>query len=196
MDCGALRVDVASREVSLQGNPVVLTRLEFDLIAHLAANQGRTVSREQLLDAVWHSSARWQTTATVTEHVSRVRSKLGSDETTPRITSVRGVGYRFDPPSVATPMLGADLSDSAGAPPAGAVVVLVGESIVDATAEALAVFGINRKDDIVGHDVFEFVARQSLPAGRARMAWLTRTFGTILGPFSGLWTRSRPETCR
>ena len=55
-------------------------------------------SREQLLENVWLSSPEWQGGATVTEHIRRLRSKIEVDPDRPRwITTVRGVGYRFEP---------------------------------------------------------------------------------------------------
>ena len=95
IESGPLVIDLDRREVTLDGRTIDLTRLELDLLAHLAERPGMVVGREDLLHAVWQSSAEWQTAATVTEHVRRVRLKLGD----PRwIESVRGVGYRFDGP--------------------------------------------------------------------------------------------------
>lgn len=95
IESGELVIDLERREVRLGGRIVDLTRLELDLLAHLAERPGVVVARDELLHAVWQSSAEWQTAATVTEHVRRVRLKLGD----PRwIESVRGIGYRFDGP--------------------------------------------------------------------------------------------------
>ena len=91
-----LRVDPASREVLLEGDVVALTAKEFDLLEFLATSPRQVFSRSQLLDAVWRSSSEWQTENTVTEHIHRLRQKVGSD----RIVTVRGVGYRFDPVGV------------------------------------------------------------------------------------------------
>ncbi len=95
---GNLTIDTRSREVTLDGALVDLTAKEFGLLAYLAAEPRRVVTREELLRAVWDSSAEWQDADTVTEHVRRVRKKLevGSDDAG-WITTVRGVGYRFEP---------------------------------------------------------------------------------------------------
>ncbi|MEV5596076.1 helix-turn-helix domain-containing protein [Streptomyces sp. NPDC052496] len=62
----------------------------------LATTPGRTFSVTQLLDQVWDRDG-WQTPATVAEHVYRVRRKLSATGVrTPRITTVRGFGYRLD----------------------------------------------------------------------------------------------------
>jgi two-component system phosphate regulon response regulator PhoB len=51
-----------------------------------------------LLDHVWESSSEWQNEATVTEHIRRIRLKIEKDSDHPKwITTVRGVGYRFEP---------------------------------------------------------------------------------------------------
>jgi two-component system alkaline phosphatase synthesis response regulator PhoP len=98
LEFGDLRVDIASREVSLRGEPVNLRRREFDLLAFLCASPRRVLTRDQLLLNVWHSAPEWQTPATVSEHVHRLRSRIEDDPTRPRrIVTVRGVGYRFEP---------------------------------------------------------------------------------------------------
>ncbi len=75
-----------------------LTPREFDLLAYLASRAGHVVSRQQLLEHVWRSSEKWQDSATVTEHVRRLRRKIEPDPSRPRwIRGVRNVGYSFDP---------------------------------------------------------------------------------------------------
>jgi DNA-binding response OmpR family regulator len=95
---GPLHIDPLTREVGLGGRPVELTAKEFDLLAFLAASPRQVFSRGQLLDHVWSSSSDWQDEATVTEHVRRVRRKIEADPERPEwITTIRGVGYRFEP---------------------------------------------------------------------------------------------------
>lgn len=91
-----LVVDVPGRRVWVGGEEVRFTAREFDLLAFFATHPGRVFSREDLLHRVWGSHESWQGLATVTEHVRRVRRKLGDDARSPRwIVSVRGAGYRF-----------------------------------------------------------------------------------------------------
>ena len=93
-----LVIDLSTREVSVGGEKAEMTAMEFDLLAHMAGSPRRVFSREQLLQAVWGSSSQWQSDATVTEHVRRLRRKIEEDPDDPRwITTVRGVGYRFEP---------------------------------------------------------------------------------------------------
>ena len=94
---GELVIDTQARETFVLERPVALTRLEYDLLVHLATSPGRSFTHEQLLSAVWESSSDWQNASTVSEHVYRLRRKLRLEEGRPRISTVRGVGYRFDP---------------------------------------------------------------------------------------------------
>jgi DNA-binding response OmpR family regulator len=92
-----VEIRVASREVSVGGRSVSLSRREFDLLAYLAARPGQVVSREQILRDVWQSSEAWQDSATVTEHIRRIRLKIEPDPGNPRwIRAVRNVGYRLE----------------------------------------------------------------------------------------------------
>jgi DNA-binding response OmpR family regulator len=93
-----LKVNELTREVRVDGQPVVLTAKEFDLLAFLVRSPRQVFSRGQLLEHVWASRPEWQDEATVTEHVRRVRHKVEHDPEHPRwITTVRGVGYRYEP---------------------------------------------------------------------------------------------------
>jgi DNA-binding response OmpR family regulator len=93
-----LCIDLATRDVEVDGKPVELTAKEFDLLAFLAASPRQVFSRDQLLDHVWGSSSDWQDDATVTEHVRRLRRRIEADPQHPkRILTVRGAGYRFQP---------------------------------------------------------------------------------------------------
>lgn len=96
---GGLRVDPAAREAVLDGRPLELTRLEFDLLAHLAARPGTVVSKKQLLADVWHSPY-GGADKTVDVHLSWLRRKLGESASAPRyLHSVRGVGVKLAAPA-------------------------------------------------------------------------------------------------
>lgn len=97
-DFGELRIDHASRRVTVREAVVELTPREYDLLAFLTARPGRVFTRQELLEAVWAASAEWQSPGTVTEHVYRLRRKIEKNSQVPRwIVTVRGAGYRFDP---------------------------------------------------------------------------------------------------
>ncbi len=98
LEFGDLAVDTVTREVSVGDEQVHLTTREFDLLVFLASSPRRVYSRNQLLENVWGSSSDWQDPATVTEIVRRLRQKIDIDsEDVPKIETVRGVGYRFEP---------------------------------------------------------------------------------------------------
>ncbi len=100
LEFGPLVIHLAEREVHLGGALIETTPKEFDLLAYLAGSPRTVFSRQQLLDAVWGSSTEWQDPATVTEHVRRLRRKIETDVENPTwLLTVRGVGYRFMPPT-------------------------------------------------------------------------------------------------
>lgn len=86
---GPLEVDASTREVSLHGRRVEVTRKEFDLLYLLAANPQTVIPRKRLMQQVWGDS--WSR-RTVDTHVSSLRSKLGDSGW---IITVRGVGFRL-----------------------------------------------------------------------------------------------------
>jgi DNA-binding response OmpR family regulator len=90
---GPVELEPASRRVTLDGDEVELTRLEFDLLAELAAHPRVVYTRERLLEKVWgYQSAVGGKTVDV--HVANLRRKLGDDI---GIVAVRGVGYKLEP---------------------------------------------------------------------------------------------------
>lgn len=98
LNFGALTIRLAEREVRVDGEVIATTPLEFDLLAHLASTPRRVFHRRELLEQVWGSSREWQSEATVTEHIHRLRRKIEQSPDRPRwLRTVRGVGYRFDP---------------------------------------------------------------------------------------------------
>ena len=92
---GALELDPAARIVTLDREPLELTRKEFDLLALLMGHAGSVVTRERIMDEVWDEN--WfGSTKTLDVHIAWLRKKLGDDPAAPRyIHTVRGVGFRF-----------------------------------------------------------------------------------------------------
>jgi DNA-binding response OmpR family regulator len=98
LDLGPLVIHIDAREVVLDGRPVAVPPRELDLLIHLATHPRQTFTREQLLRAVWSSTGEWQDTATVTEHIRRLRMRIEQHPLNPRwLVTIRGVGYRFEP---------------------------------------------------------------------------------------------------
>lgn len=95
---GALSLHVGSRRVSLDGEPVHLTRTEFDVLHALAERPGTVLDREQLLVQVWdwpaedRSPGRYRAARAVDSHVKALRRKIGTE----RIRTVTGVGYALE----------------------------------------------------------------------------------------------------
>lgn len=92
---GDLRVDVQGRDVWLGGEPVALTRTEFDLLAALAQRPRMAFSRRQLIDHVWGQT--WVGDEHLVDvHIGHLRRKLGDDAAEGRfVRTVRGIGYRM-----------------------------------------------------------------------------------------------------
>lgn len=92
---GALRIDVAGRQVFIDDEPVMLTRTEFDVLAALSSRPGVVFSRRQLLETVWAQT--WVGNEHLVDvHIGHLRRKLGDDPAAPRyVVTVRGVGYRM-----------------------------------------------------------------------------------------------------
>jgi two-component system, OmpR family, alkaline phosphatase synthesis response regulator PhoP len=92
---GDLLVDPARYEVRRGGVAIDLTRTEFQLLLALLLADGRVLSRDQLLDAVYGRDAAEILDRTIDVHIGRLREKLADDADSPRyIATVRGVGYR------------------------------------------------------------------------------------------------------
>jgi two-component system response regulator RegX3 len=93
---GAVRLDLERHELSVDGELVSLALREFELLSYLMENSGRVVTRESLMQNVWG----WDyigDTKTIDVHVKRLRSKIESDPSAPlRISTIRGVGYRYE----------------------------------------------------------------------------------------------------
>ncbi len=93
---GDLSIDVRAREVCRNGEHVILTAREFDLLVFLASRPRRVVTRAELLEHVWGYT--YGDTSTLTVHVRRVRGKIEADPGNPvHLVTVWSVGYRWDP---------------------------------------------------------------------------------------------------
>lgn len=90
MRLGQLLIDDDAGSASLAGVQLQLTRREFELLAFLAFNAGRTYSRPELLDRVWGEEF-LGTERTVDQHIAQLRAVIGTE----RIETIRGRGYRL-----------------------------------------------------------------------------------------------------
>ncbi|HEY7603361.1 MAG TPA: response regulator transcription factor [Gaiellaceae bacterium] len=98
LELDGLRIDPARRAVELDGRPVQLTYVEFELLSALAGRPGRVFSRQALLEAI-RGGSDYREPRTIDVHVRHLREKLERDPSDPRyLLTVRGVGYRFREP--------------------------------------------------------------------------------------------------
>lgn len=89
---GSLAVDVKRRAVTVDGEPVILTYKEFELLCYLLENRSVVLSRDQILTKIWDYNYSGET-RTVDVHIRTLRQKLG--DAGALIETVRGVGYRL-----------------------------------------------------------------------------------------------------
>ena len=99
IEVGDVRIDPDRHRVFVRDHEVVLRRKEFDLLLLLVENAGRVLTRDTLIDRVWGSDYVGDT-KTLDVHVKRLRNHVEADPSSPAIiTTVRGVGYRFEVPA-------------------------------------------------------------------------------------------------
>ena len=95
IEAGELSIDFEKRSVTVRGESVRLTYVEFEILAALARAPGRVFSRTMLLERVWGDAA-YRDPRTIDVHIRHLREKLEQEAKTPElILTVRGVGYRF-----------------------------------------------------------------------------------------------------
>jgi PAS domain S-box-containing protein len=168
---GRVSIDLAARRASLDQTPIDLTAKEFDLLAFLAARPGHVFSRPDLLRSVWDSGPDWQHESTVTEHIGRLRAKIEEDPHRPLLlTTVRGVGYRFDAPSAEHLDQGAAIPSGAALPGSEGIFVLVDGKIVAADEVAVAMMGAEDEAALLQRELQDLVAPRSLRAAAARQS--------------------------
>ncbi|MEN1989455.1 MULTISPECIES: response regulator transcription factor [Paenibacillus] len=94
--CGALTIDLAQRQVELEGMPIKLTPTEYDMLKVLASNAGKIVTQRQLLQQVWGSHHNESDSHYLRVYIGHLRKKLNEDPAQPRfIQTEPGIGYRF-----------------------------------------------------------------------------------------------------
>jgi DNA-binding response OmpR family regulator len=92
---GELTIDPGRRQVSVRGDRVQLTYVEFELLAALARSPGRVLDRAALLERIWGDST-YRDPRTIDVHIRHLREKIEAEPKDPEyLLTVRGVGYRF-----------------------------------------------------------------------------------------------------
>jgi two-component system response regulator RegX3 len=98
IEAGGIQIDPDRHLVFIRGQDVHLRRKEFELLSLLMENTGRLLTRDVLIDRIWGSDY-FGDTKTLDVHIKRLRSHVEEDPSSPKlITTIRGVGYRFDAP--------------------------------------------------------------------------------------------------
>lgn len=87
-----LFVDISTRSVKKNGENIILTPTEFQILSVLIQNSGIIVTRNNLLEKIWDCDGNFIDDNTLSVHISRLRDKIGADH----ITTVRGTGYRWE----------------------------------------------------------------------------------------------------
>lgn len=99
LEAGGVQLDPDRHLVFIRGEDVHLRRKEFELLSLLMENAGRVLTRDILIDRIWGSDY-FGDTKTLDVHIKRLRSHIEEDPSSPKlITTIRGVGYRFDAPA-------------------------------------------------------------------------------------------------
>ncbi|MFF4354508.1 winged helix-turn-helix domain-containing protein [Streptomyces sp. NPDC001530] len=96
-DAPLVRIDAVQRTAEVDGRPLDLTYLEFELLAHLVGHPNRVHTRDQLVTTVW-GYGHVGDGRTVDVHIARLRRKLGAEHRK-AIQTVRRVGYKYAPPT-------------------------------------------------------------------------------------------------
>ncbi|MBI9015252.1 MAG: response regulator transcription factor [Clostridiales bacterium] len=92
---GDLTIELSTHEVLLNGESLIFTSKEFELLAFMAQNPNVAFSKERLFSRIWGAD-NYGDIATVTVHIQKIRSKIEEDSSHPKyIETVWGVGYRF-----------------------------------------------------------------------------------------------------
>jgi two-component system response regulator RegX3 len=98
IDAGGILIDPDRHLVFVRGVDVHLRRKEFELLSLLMENAGRVLTRDVLIDRIWGSDY-FGDIKTLDVHIKRLRSHVEEEPSSPKlITTIRGVGYRFDAP--------------------------------------------------------------------------------------------------
>lgn len=93
IEAGGIVIDKSAHEVRIDGAPIELSFKEFELLTYFMTNEGKALSRENILNSVWNYDY-YGDARTIDTHVKKLRSKLGDKGD--YILTVRGIGYKFD----------------------------------------------------------------------------------------------------
>ena len=96
IDCGTLQINLESHEVFLEGQEILLSAKEFEILTILAQSPHRVFTHDQIMRLAWKEDPLEYDNRTVMVHISNLRKKIEANPQCPRyVMTVRGVGYRF-----------------------------------------------------------------------------------------------------
>lgn len=96
IEANDLRIDTHKKSVTLDGELVALTRIEYEILTLLAKNPGTVFSIEDIFESIWHEKA-YNPNNTIMVHIRKLREKVERQPRNPRhIKTVWGIGYKFD----------------------------------------------------------------------------------------------------
>lgn len=96
LERSGIRLDLDRHSLTVRGTDVAMPLREFELLEYLMSNAGRVLTRSQLIDRVWGSDY-FGDTKTLDVHIKRIRSRIEENPSAPQLlTTIRGVGYRFE----------------------------------------------------------------------------------------------------
>jgi DNA-binding response OmpR family regulator len=96
LETGGLQLDTIAKQLTVDGEPVKLTATEYGIVRYLMENLGRTLSAEQIYQAVWNEPA-YISERTVTVHIRRIREKIEINPKDPKyLKVVWGIGYKME----------------------------------------------------------------------------------------------------
>jgi DNA-binding response OmpR family regulator len=92
-----LVIDLRKKSVTLNDQPLALTRIEYQILILLAKQPGTVFSIEEIFESVWHEKPNSSNNNTIMVHIRKLREKIERQPRTPRhIKTVWGIGYKFD----------------------------------------------------------------------------------------------------
>ena len=91
--CKNIKIDLDANKVFIKEKEIYFTALEYKILVLLLSNQGKTITREKILDKIWDIAGNFVNDNTLTVYIKRIRAKLGEDDV---IKTVKGIGYRVE----------------------------------------------------------------------------------------------------
>lgn len=95
LKCQNIKIDTELGKVYNENNEIILTKLEYKILANLFINQNKLVTREEILSDIWDIAGNFVNDNTLTVYIKRIREKIGDKEGR-IIQTVRGLGYRIE----------------------------------------------------------------------------------------------------